>query len=135
MRPVRAAAAAVSGEHSQTESCLVPDRPGEVTGKRAQAVAAHGGGLAHADAAQAPGLVDARPGLDQVGDRPELGEVGQDLPGSGVDIERHPGVGLPARGDGGHDREVTQAWVGRGTDHHLVHVLAGGLGDRQHVAR
>ena len=30
--PVRAAAAAVSGEHSQTESSSVPDRPGKLRG-------------------------------------------------------------------------------------------------------
>src|ERR1041385_4186169 len=80
--PVRTAAAAVSGEHSQTESSSVPDRPGKLRGT-------YRGRLPHADAPYAAGLVDPRPGLDQAERPAHSGQVGEDLPRGGVDVHGH----------------------------------------------
>ena len=70
--PVSAAAAAVSGEHSQTCRRPVPERPGKLRGKVRRLLRPDRRRLAHADAAHAAGLVDARPGLDQVAGRARL---------------------------------------------------------------
>ena len=85
----------------------------EVTGEGPQAVAADRGGLPHADAAHAAGLVQPGPGRDQVEGAAHLREVLQDLPGGRVDVEGHPWVGLPAADDSGDDGEVAQPRVGR----------------------
>ena len=42
---------------------------------------------------------------------------------------------LPAADNRGYHREITQARVGRGSDHDLLHVLTGHLTDQHHVAR
>jgi hypothetical protein len=55
----------------------------EVARHRAHADAACGGGLPHANAAVAPGLMQARPRTDQFRQQPQLREVFQDLAGGG----------------------------------------------------
>jgi hypothetical protein len=62
--------------------------------------------LAHADAAQAAGLVRPSASRDQIHRGSHPGEVLQDLPRGRVDVEGHPGVDLLAADDGGRDREV-----------------------------
>ena len=78
--PVRAAAAAVSGEHSQNRVLVGTGPAGEVARDRPQAVTADRGCLAHADASHASGLVDPRAGLDQAEGAAHLGQVREDLP-------------------------------------------------------
>lgn len=130
---------------SRSRRCLrraQPDRvlvgagaSGEVPGHGPQTVATHSRGLAHADAAHAAGLVDARTGSDERRQPAAGDEIGEDLPRGRVDIEGHLPVDLAALEDLGDDGEVTQSRIRRGADDDLEDLLIGALAHGTDIAR
>ncbi|MNZ68343.1 hypothetical protein D3C78_866080 [compost metagenome] len=72
--------------------------------------------------------------MDEGAEVAQRGEVFQDLPRGGVDVEGDVRVDAMVLEHHRHDGEIAQARVGRGADHALVHRPAGHLADRDHVA-
>lgn len=100
----------------------------------AQRVAAGGGGLVHANAAQATGLVDPGTGGDQVEGGAGTQQVLQHLAGAGVDVEAQSGGGLTPVEHGRSGGVVAHARLGGGAEHHLADRGARRLADRDDVA-
>ena len=69
---------------------------GKVTGKGAQTVGIRGRGLAHADAAQATGLMNPGAGLHQGQETTGYGDIFQNLAGAGINVETDQGMNFAA---------------------------------------
>ena len=107
----------------------------EIARHRAQAVAARGRRLPHADAAVAAGLVDARAGADEIAEQ-ALGDRGSPAPGasSGLMSKDTRSWTCRPRTMCGRDGEVAVARIGRGADVGLVDLRPGDLAHRHDVA-
>src|SRR5690606_26602031 len=108
--------------------------PGEVARGGAQAVATGRRRLAHADAAVAAGLVQARAGGEQDAEQAVLRQGHDELAGGRVDVEGDLVGDTAAADDLGGDGEVAVTGVGRRADVRLIDRLTGDLFDRHDLA-
>ena len=93
----------------------------EISREGPQGIGARGGGLAHADAAEAARLVHPRPGVDEGLQAPSLEDVLEGLAAAGIDLEAELAAAeLPFHYLGG-DHEVAVVAVAGGADDDLVH--------------
>ena len=101
------------GAHEVHQVVLGARAPGEVARNGAQADPAGRRRLAHSRATVAPGLMQARPGLQEGGDVARRSEIAQRLAAGRVDIERDAIVHRPPGHDPRGDGQVAERGVGR----------------------
>ena len=92
----------------------MPDRPGKLRGKVRRLLRPIAGAWPMPMHPMQPVWWIRAPALDQAERRAHRGQVGEDLPRGGVDVEGDLRVGLAAADDRGQHGEVAQPGVGRG---------------------
>jgi hypothetical protein len=95
---------------------------GEISRHGAQADAPGSRRLAHADAAVAARLVDARAAADQLPEEAERYKIFQHLAGSRINIERDAAVDFPAIDNHCRHREIAQSGIRRRADVGLINL-------------
>ena len=107
---------------------------GKVPREGPQGYLACPGGLAHADAAVAAGLVHAGAGSEK-GQHPVFpGDVFEHLTAAGVHMERGSGMDMPAFENLCRDHQVPEGGIDAAAHDHLVHLGAGHLPHGHDVA-